>query len=114
MSALFMKRFKRSEIAISRWKIIEQELSTFFAGFRKYIRVAAEPSNEASNCELCERWRVKVKHSAVGVILNLLEDRITRLHPMVVNIVECLVEAFHGDPFDHQSSQYYGGFKNAT
>lgn len=46
------------------------------------------------------------------MILNLTENFIARLDPMIVDIVECLVEAFHGDPFDCQSTEDHGGFED--
>lgn len=50
----------------------------------------------------------------MSVILNLLEYRIARFNPVVVDVVESLVESFHGYPFNHKTAKNYGSFENAT
>ena len=76
MSTFFVEGFERSKISVCWWKIIQKKLSTFFARLGKDVGITSKPGDEASNCKFSESWRVKVKHCAVSVILNLLEDSV--------------------------------------
>lgn len=100
-----MEGFKWPEVSVGWWKIVQKELSTPFTGFRKDVWVAPEPGDEASDCQLRKGGRVKVKHRAVAVILDLPENSVPRFNPVIVDIVQSLVEAFDCHPLNHEPAE---------
>lgn len=95
--------FQRSNVAISRRQIVQQVLSALFAWLGENVWVWAKPANEARCCQFGKCRRVKVEHRAVGMILNLSENSMTRFLPVLINIIEWFIESFHCYKFNFKA-----------